>query len=111
MDYPCLNCWGLVRLARHELFGMPLLPESGCAAADKRCVTQVAAQILDSLSMTGPQPGALATCWRGRLCLHVGLVIVADGRMAVMDIDEGRGLSVSWLHDFERRHQRVEYWT
>lgn len=110
MQYPLLNCWGLVRLARRELFGLPWLPETTCEAMDKPAVTATAHQILAGMVRSPAAPAAVAFCWRGQLCLHVGLVIEADGRLQVMDIDQGRGMRLTPLREFERRYQRVEYY-
>lgn len=109
MRFPLLNCWGLVRLARHELFGLPMLQASDCPADDKRRMTQEALDVIAGLSPCEPRAGAVAFCWRGRLCVHVGLVVESEGRLAVLDIDHGRGACVTPLPDWRRRYLRVSF--
>lgn len=111
MDYPALNCWGLVRLARHELFGLPMLPATSIPADDKRGMTAATHEIKEMLERTDGRPGAIATCWRGRICEHVALVVRADGRMMVMDIDDGRPMRLTPIFEFEKKWLRVEYFT
>lgn len=109
MRFPLLNCWGLVRLARHELFGLPMLRESDCPAEDARFMTREALDVISALRPCEPGPGAVAFCWSGRLCLHVGLVIESERRLAVLDIDKGRGACITPLADWRRKYQRVSF--
>lgn len=110
MDWPYLNCWGLVRLASKELFGRKL-PTTDCSPYDKRAMTIACDELVKTpMKVTDAEAGAVATAWRGRLCIHVGLVVTVDGKLAVLDIDEGIPPRVSWLADFERRYLRVEYY-
>lgn len=106
--WPYLNCWGLVRMASRELFHKDLPSLSG-DVYDKRATTREWSDKCEHLKPCEPQAGAVACVWRGKLMIHVGLVIAVDGRLAVMDIDEGRPATVAWLPDFERRYLRVTY--
>lgn len=110
MDWPYLNCWGLVRLASKELFGKTL-PKTECSPYDKRAMTRAYDELVAKpMRLTDPVAGAIAIIWRGRLCVHVGLVVTIDNRLAVLDIDKGIPPRVSWVADFERRYLRVEYY-
>lgn len=39
--------------------------------------------------------------------MHIGIVIEIDGRMAVIDSDEKRGVAWKWLADYLRQHAKV----
>tara|TARA_R110001592_G_scaffold329641_1_gene611487 strand:+ start:31 stop:408 length:378 start_codon:yes stop_codon:yes gene_type:complete len=110
MAWPYLNCWGLVRLASKELFGRTLQPID-CDVYDKRATTKACHEIITKpMRVTAAESGAIAVVWRGKLCIHVGLVVTVDDKLAVLDIDEGVPPRVSWIADFERRYLRVEYY-
>lgn len=106
------DCWGLVRSARHELFGLPLLPSYGdIAAGDKPQLTRAARDVIRTgFRPTAAVPGAIATCWRGQLCLHVGLVVALDGRPGVLDTGARCGPRWLPLRDFEQRNLKVIYY-
>jgi hypothetical protein len=59
---------------------------------------------------TDPLPGAIATCWRGRLCTHVALVIEVDGRPAVLETNQASGPRWRWLADFASTQLKVIYY-
>lgn len=111
MDYPRLNCWGLTRHARHEMYGLPLLPAFAIDAADKAGQTRAAAQVIRScLVEDGPSPGAVAAVWRGRLCTHVAVVVEIEGRLAVLEVDQRINCRWRWLRDWERMQTGVTYY-
>lgn len=104
------DCWGLARLARHALRG-DWLPEYGAVdPADKAEMTRVAGQVVGGgFRECDPRPGALAAVWRGAMCLHVGIVIEADGRLAVLETNRSTGPRWLRIRDFEARYPRVTY--
>lgn len=107
-----LDCYGLVRLARVELFGLPLLPSHGAVSPlDKRSMTRIADAESAGLSKCLPEPGAIAVCWQRGLCMHVGIVVDLDGRMGVLETGSGRGPGWRSIRTFERDYHRVEYYT
>lgn len=107
------DCYGLVRAVRHDM-GKPLMGEyDDVAPWDKRRMTEehdsvVAAESLQPVD--GPTHGVIACAWNGRLCVHVGVVIEADGRMWVLETDVGTGPCLSGLSQFEKRYTKVEYY-
>lgn len=108
-----LDCYGLVRLARTELFGKPLMPL--CANAkpgDLRAITRAVQEVsgLERMRPAMPLPGAVATAWRASLCAHVGLVVAADGRLWVLETDEPTGPCLTPLAEFEKRYTEVVYY-
>lgn len=108
-----MDCWGLVRIARVDLFGRPWLPSyADIAPADKRRLTVACLSVCDGAGLREVQarPGAIATAWAGRLCVHVGIVIDADGRAWVLETDEGTGPVLTRPATFEKRFARVIYY-
>jgi hypothetical protein len=111
MIYPELNCWGLVRHARHELYGLPLLPAYGLDARDKAAQTRAAHDVIAGhLVDAPPAPGAVAAAWRGRLCVHVAVVVEIEGRLAALEVDDRGGCRWRWLRDWVRRQARVSFY-
>jgi hypothetical protein len=112
-EYPFLNCWGLARIARHELYGKPLLPSVvDVDAIDKNSLTEKCNGIVcDSLKVTSlPKAGDLATVWRNKLCQHIALVIEVSGRLGILEIVDKSGPRWMWLTDWERRQSMVIYY-
>ncbi|MFP5338158.1 MAG: hypothetical protein ACLGIW_06650 [Gammaproteobacteria bacterium] len=106
------DCWGQVRAVRHELLGLPLLPSFGAVrntmpAAFTRAYEEQAALMEECQ----PEPGAIAAVFRGRIVIHVAVVIEVDGALAVLEIRNDR-TSARWLRipDFESRYLRVIYY-
>lgn len=114
-DMSGVDCWGLVRLVRHELRG-ELFPEFGAISPDDKInLTGAAGEVskVYKLEPKGPKnirAGAIATCWRGRLCLHVGIVIEVEGRLAVLETGRKIGPRWKWLADFNRTYGTVIYY-
>lgn len=110
---PELDCWGLVRLARASLFGRTMLPSySETDPDDKTGLTTAAIEVREQggFKEVPPRPGAIATGWRGRLCVHVGLVVEADGRLWVLETDVGTGPTLTKINAFEARFLKVIYY-
>ena len=111
--YPNLNCWGLARLARHELYGKPLLPAViDIDALDKKGLTENCQEIVSHnlKPVDKPQPGDLATVWRNKLCQHVALVVEVDARLAILEIADHTGAKWQWLTDWVARQNKVIYY-
>lgn len=107
-----LDCYGLVRMARAEMFGLPMLPSHGAVSPqDKRAMTRIATTESAELSLCAAEPGAIAICWQRGLCLHVGIVVELDGRMGVLETGSKRGPGWRSIRNFEREYQCVEYVT
>jgi cell wall-associated NlpC family hydrolase len=108
-----MDCWGLVRTARADIFGRELLPAfDGISPDDKKCLTEACDEVrLDGgFIPVEARAGAIATAWTARLCVHVGLVVNADGRMWVLETDEQTGPCLTPIQSFESRYTRVVYY-
>lgn len=110
---PDLDCWGLVRLARVELFNRELLPSYvEIDPSDKRELTTATlnVQAVGEFKEVSMSVGAIATAWRGRLCVHVGIVVECDGRLWVLETDEATGPALTRPQLFESRYTQVIYY-
>lgn len=112
-EWPELDCYGLVRLGRAGLFGRELLPSySDIDPMDKPSLTDAAVTLREGAGFTevGLCAGAIATAWRARLCVHVGLVVEADGRLWILETDENTGPTLTRINKFEARYTRVVFY-
>lgn len=110
---PDLDCYGLVRIARVELFGRGWMPGyDGVDPQDKRALTEAAVSVRDAggFNDVGMIPGAIATAWRASICVHVGIVVEADGRLWILETDEGVGPTLTRPGKFESRYTKVIYY-
>ena len=101
------DCWGLVCIVREAVRGdrLPAFAD----IHDKRALTHAAHDMISHgwREVTDPRPGTLVAVWRGALCMHIGIAIEIDGRMAVIDSDEKRGVAWKWITDYLRQHAKV----
>lgn len=105
------DCYGLVRHARSSLFARALLGEHlGVLDTDKAELTRICRQESAGMREASPAPGVLATCWRGGLFHHVGLVIEVDGRLSVLETNKKTGPRWMPISAFERLYTRVIYY-
>lgn len=105
------DCWGQVRDVRANVFGWEWLPSFGAIEdGDKRGLTKAVlaerAHFREVLSV----PGAIATVWRGRLCIHVAIVVEADNRLGVLETNPSTGPRWQSVADFERHYNKVIYY-
>lgn len=108
-----MDCWGLVRAVRAEAFKRDILPSfDGISPDDKRGLTLACESVrLDNkFAPVNPRSGAIATAWTARLCVHVGIVVKADGRIWVLETDESTGPCLTPIPSFESRYARVVYY-
>ncbi len=105
-----IDCWGLVREVRHDM-GYPWLPSfAECRNTDPRGFTRAYEKQAQEMQTGAAHVGAIAAAFRGRICIHVGIVVGIDGRLLVLDINPGRGVGVEPLPDFEARFSEVKYY-
>lgn len=107
---PAYDCWGLTRIIRHEVFGLPLLPSHGAVSAhDKNAMTDVFDIESRQFKEGPPCPAAIATAWRHGLCIHVAVCIELNGRLGVLETRQKHGPAWMTVREFERRYPVVRY--
>lgn len=105
------DCWGIARAIRHDLYGCSLLSEWGHVDPNsKRQVTGAWHEAKPLLHRVDPSLGALACVFRGKLLLHMGVVIDSDRGLSVLETLPETGPRILPLSRFERIYTRVEYW-
>lgn len=105
------DCWGLVREARHKHCGMRLLPSWGeIRNTMPKKFTKAYREEAAKMHECAPEHGAVAAVFIGDLCVHVALVVLADGRLHALEINNKRGVDFSRLVDFEALYQKVIYY-
>jgi cell wall-associated NlpC family hydrolase len=104
------DCYGLCIDVRNKLYGLPLLPSLGGVGREKlRANTRAYAEIRQVMEACDPQPGAIASAFRGKHLVHVGVVVEADGQLKVLDTNPG-GARISTLRAFESEYPLVVYY-
>lgn len=111
VDY---DCWGMTRDAKHALFGGRLMPTCADAAPGllpviTRTVERVAADF-GMRQERQPSAGMVATAWMGRVCVHVGLVVGANGGIRILETDKPTGPCLTRVAQFEARYSKVVYY-
>lgn len=103
------DCWGLVCIVRKAIRGDDL--PSYVEVHDKRALTHAAHEFFSTgfVETRNIRPGTIVFVWRGRVCLHAGIVIEVDGRLAIIDSTEQRGVAWRWVADYERQHYKITY--
>lgn len=105
-----LDCWGLVRGVLHQHFNTPLLKDFGnIHADDKANMTKAYGQVKKAFLPCSPIKGAVAAGFNGRLLIHVGVVVEANG-LKVLHTSSKHGMCRCSLRHFERLFSHVKYY-
>jgi len=104
------DCWGQVREVRHLLCGKPLLPlYPSVNSRLPRAITKGWREVTAPMRKCGPEHGAIASVFRGQLCIHVAVVLAVPEGLRVLETNEGTGARIMRVDEFERLYLRVEY--
>lgn len=105
-----IDCWGIVLWVRKKLL-LPDLPSiGGTIRSDKISPSRHYREISSTLEAGEPVNGSIAAVIRGGLFIHAGVVIVADGRTWVMDINPGSTAKLSTIDEFRSTHFKVIFY-
>lgn len=104
------DCWGQVMLVREEL-GLPSLPSlGGTTRHTPLAMAHEYERVSSGLEVCEPCEGAIAAVFRGKLMVHVGIVVTIDGRLAVLETNPASGPRWMWTHDFIQRYFKVIFY-
>ncbi|MES2868955.1 MAG: hypothetical protein V4749_05230 [Pseudomonadota bacterium] len=104
-----LDCWGLARLVRHEVYGLPLLPSWGYVRNTMpKEFTKAVNEGAAAMERCDPEVGAVACVWRGLICIHVAVIVEVDGRLHGMEMKPS-GTTIKSLRKFQDQYLTVSY--
>ena len=104
-----LDCWGLARLVRHEVYGLPLLPSWGFVRNTMpKEFTRAVMEGAAAMERCQPEVGAIACVWRGAICIHVAVIVDVGGRLFGMEM-KPTGATIKSLRRFEDQYLKVSY--
>ncbi len=104
------DCWGLVREVRHQYCGKRLLPSWGHVRNDQaREFTRAYETESANLRRCGPEVGAIASAFKGRLCHHVAVIVELADELYALEMTAGTGARIMRVSDFERQYLKVDY--
>lgn len=104
------DCWFFVLSVRADLGLPPLPPLHSTTRHTPLAMAHEYEQVSGTLEQCEPQVGAVAAVFRGRLMVHVGIVLEIDGRLAVLETNPGSGPRWLRVRDFVERYYRVIFY-
>lgn len=105
------DCWSLVREVRHLHYGRALLPSWGHVRHSMpREFTKAYEHEARNMVACEPIAGAIAAAFRGRVMVHVGVIIDIGEGLQVLDINPIRGARRLSVGEFVRQFSRVIFY-
>lgn len=105
-----MDCWGQLLWARAAM-GLPALPDIGPVSRAEPIEMQRQCGKVSATLEEGPAAvGAVAAVFRGTLFVHVGVVVEIDGRLAVLETNEGSGPRWKSVPDFVDTYYKVIFY-
>ena len=115
-DLSGLDCYGQVWFARHHIINRPLSRSySHILCANKVGMTEAFFAMLPHFESVPARHGAVGCCFKkdadGQdVLLHVGLVVLVDGQMKVLNTNAKSGPELMPLRTFNRLALDVRYY-
>lgn len=104
--YPELDCLGIAIYIR-ELLGKRVTGlESGDLNDDPDDLA-----FLSGIRKSAPEDGSVAVCYAKGSMTHVGVCLTLESIMQVVEITSKRGIMITPMRNFERRFQKVDYYS
>lgn len=106
------DCYGMARLVRHHVYGLPLLPEyAGVDPTDKADAAPKLRQVVSSMSPCGEVASAFVLAYTGTIGGHCAVLVEMDGRMGVLECDTHIDARWTPLRKWRRLWSRLEFYT
>lgn len=107
-QFPELDCYGVVNEVRRDL---GLAPWDEYPGATREDLPELATAAALQHAGSDLVEGAVAFCYAGSVVTHVAVLVVVEGRMSALECNDGRNVTVLPVARFERRFNRVEYYS
>jgi len=107
-QFPELDCYGVVNEVRRDL-GLP--PWDEHPGATREDLPELATAAALQHAGSDLVEGAVAFCYAGSVVTHVAVLVDVEGRMSALECNDGRNVTVLPVGRFERRFNRVEYYS
>lgn len=112
-EHGMIDCWGLVRMVRAEVYGLPWLPEFAEARfGDPDSIQAAYSDQASAMRQVDPREGAIVACLRRGACIHVA-VLVNGGRVLEIKRAGARARLFrhsDWLRDYPAPLWEVRYY-
>ena len=102
-----IDCWGLTRLARNELYGKTLLPSYGWASLAAGSMHEAYQEQARSMRQCERREGAIVAVLRRGACVHVALMV---GDNQVLEIKRaGQRARLTPWREFVRQYPQPHW--
>lgn len=110
-ELPAVDCWGLLRLAYHQVRGvwLPLLKTMDATCARQKTIAH--RDMLENLLPCDAGDGVIAALMAGRLCEHVAIILEIECRLYALETTPETGPRMMPIADFERYYDEIRYYT
>ncbi|OCH31839.1 hypothetical protein A6E13_16345 [Aliivibrio fischeri] len=115
-DLTGLDCYGQVWFARHHVINRPLSRSySHILCANKLGMTEAFFSMLPNFEQVPAHHGAVGCCFKKdadgqEVLLHVGLVVLVDGQLKVLNTNAKSGPELMSLRHFNRLALEVKFY-
>lgn len=108
---PCVDCWGMTRLAFLEIHGIDLPMLDGLNAESLMGKSRNYVQLAKIMRECEPEHGAIAAVVTGNACEHVGICLTLGSTLMVMETTEETGPRIIPFNAFVQERGNVQCYT
>lgn len=108
-----IDCWGLVRMVRAEVYGLSWLPEFAQARfGDADSIQAAYSEQAGAMREVDSRPGAIVACLRRGICVHVAVLVQGNRVLEIKRAGcRARLLRLGdWLRDYPAPLWEVRYY-
>ena len=107
--FPILDCYGLVHEVRRDL-GLSDWPAFEGVIKEGDEMHAACSGFRGTVTQCEATEGAVAACYRGKMIIHLGIVVRLNGLLHVIESNPKKNVTILPLRRFERQYARVEYY-